>query len=176
MEIKFEAVTNENCNLYCKLGIKAYKEHYLHLWKNNDPSPYIEKSFIQDIVKCDLKDTTTLLLIIYAEKKAVGILKLIKDIPFPTHTSKDAIFLEKIYLLNEFSGKGIGSIVLKWVETYGLDSGKKMVWLETMQKGPALNFYLKNGYQIMKEKQLEFEQVLEEQKPMYVLLKRPYNS
>jgi GNAT superfamily N-acetyltransferase len=172
MEIKFEAVTNENCHLYCKLGIRAYKEHYLHLWKNNDPSPYIKKSFRPDIVKCDLKDTTTFLLIIYAGKKAVGILKLIKDFPFSTHTIKDSVFLEKIYLINEFSGKGIGSIVLKWVETYCLDSGKNMVWLETMQKGPALNFYLKNGYHIIKEKQLEFDQVLDEQKPMYVLLKK----
>lgn len=172
MEIKFESVSNETCQLYCNLGIKAYKEHYLHLWKNKDPTPYIKESFTIDVVKHELKDKSSALWLIYQGNKAVGILKLIKDAPIAPHISEETIFLEKIYILNKFSGKGIGSLALSWVEKYSLDSNKQLLWLETMQQGPALNFYLKNGYEILKEKQLKFEQVLEKQKPMYVLMKK----
>ncbi|MBT8294344.1 MAG: GNAT family N-acetyltransferase [Eudoraea sp.] len=172
MEIKFEAVSNETCQLYCNLGIKAYKEHYLHLWKNNDPTPYIEESFTIEVVRLELKDKSALLWLIYQGNKAVGILKLIKDAPIAPHISKATVFLEKIYILNKYSGTGIGSLALSWVEKYCLNSNKHLLWLETMQKGPALNFYLKNGYEILKEKQLKYEQVLEKQKPMYVLMKK----
>jgi GNAT superfamily N-acetyltransferase len=172
MEIKFEAVSMETCQLYCNLGIKAYKEHYLHLWKNNDPSPYIEESFTIDVVSHELKDNSSSLWLIYQGNKAVGILKLIKGAPIPAHNSNETVFLEKIYILNRFSGKGMGSHALGWVEKYCLNSNKHLIWLETMQKGPALNFYLKNGYHVLKEKQLKFDQVLEKQKPMYVLFKK----
>lgn len=172
MEIKFEAVSNETSQLYCKLGIKAYKEHYLHLWKNNDPTPYIEESFTIDVVRHELNDNLSSLWLIYKEDTAVGILKLIKDTPTGSHTTKESLLLEKIYILNKFSGNGIGSLALSWVETYCKNWNKQVLWLETMQKGPALNFYLKNGYHILNEKQLKFDQVLDNQKPMYVLLKK----
>lgn len=172
MEVKFEAVASKTCELYCKLGIKAYKEHYLHLWKNNDPSPYIEESFTIDVVSHELKDNSSSLWLIYQGNKAVGILKLIKGAPIAAHNSNETVFLEKIYILNRFSGKGMGSHALGWVEKYCLNSNKHLIWLETMQKGPALNFYLKNGYHVLKEKQLKFDQVLEKQKPMYVLFKK----
>jgi GNAT superfamily N-acetyltransferase len=172
MEIKFEAVSIETCQLYCNLGIKAYKEHYLHLWKNNDPTPYIEESFTTEVVRHELKDKSSSLWLIYLGNKAVGILKLIKDAPIAPNISKETVFLEKIYILNKYSGIGIGSLALGWVEKYCLNSNKHLSWLEAMQKGPALNFYLKNGYEILKEKQLKYEQVLEKQKPMYVLMKK----
>lgn len=171
MDIKIEPVTSKTCELYCKIGIKAYNEHYLHLWKNKDPTPYIEESFTIDVVSHELKDNSSSLWLIYKGDTAVGILKLIKETPTGSHTSKEAILLEKIYILNKFSGQGIGSLALSWIETYCLNSNKQVLWLETMQKGPALNFYLKNGYHIRKEKLLKFHQVLDKQKPMYVLLK-----
>ncbi|WP_297703548.1 GNAT family N-acetyltransferase [uncultured Eudoraea sp.] len=172
MEIKFEAVTSETCELYCKLGIKAYKEHYLHLWENNDPTPYIEESFTLDVVRHELKDNSSSLCLIYKGDTAVGILKLINGAPIKQYNSKEAILLEKIYILNEFSGFGIGSLALRWVEKYCLNSNKQLIWLETMQIGPALKFYLKNGYNILKIKQLKFDQVLDKQKPMFVLMKK----
>lgn len=172
MDIKFEAVTNKTRELYCKLGIKAYKEHYLHLWKNNDPTPYFEESFTIDVVRHELKDNSSSLWLIHMGDTAIGILKLIKDAPIGPYNSKKAILLEKIYILNKFSGKGIGSLALSWVEKYCMDSDKQVLWLEAMQKGPALKFYLKNGYHILKEKQLKFDLVLDKEKPMYVLLKK----
>ncbi|MGB5385759.1 MAG: GNAT family N-acetyltransferase [Eudoraea sp.] len=172
MEIKFETVTNDTCELYCKIGIKAYKEHYLHLWKNNDPTPYIEESFTIDVVRHELKDNLLSHWLIYKGDTAVGILKLIKDAPIGPFNLKESILLEKIYILNKFSGKGIGSLALSWVEIYCLNSNKQVLWLEAMQKGLALNFYLKNGYHILKAKQLKFDLVLDKQKPMYVLWKK----
>ena len=150
----------------------------MHLWKNNDPSPYIKESFTIDVVKDELKDNSASLWLIYRGNTAVGILKLIKDTPITSHTSKETVLLEKIYILNKFSGKGIGSLTLSWVETYCLKANRQVLWLETMQKGAALNFYLKNGYHIIREKKLNFDQVLEKQKPMYILSKKvkPQNS
>ena len=74
MEIKFEKVSNKTSRLYCRLGTKAYKEHYLHLWQNNDPTPYIEKSFTIDVVKDELKDNSVSLWLIYLDYTFLQIL------------------------------------------------------------------------------------------------------
>jgi len=176
MEINIRPVTPATCPLYCNLGIKAYKEHYLHLWKNSDPSPYIQKSFTMDMVNSELKDSSSYLFLIYSGDKAVGILKIIKDASIAPYSSKQAIFLEKIYLLNEYSGKGLGGHVLSWVETYSLNSNKKILWLETMQKGQALNFYIKNDFEILRAKNHPMKEVLLDHKPMYVLFKKLKNT
>ena len=80
------------------------------------------------------------------------------------------MLLEKIYLLEEYAGTGLGTQSLKLITAYARSLGKIVLWLDTMKKGRALSFYQEFGFQIVGEKELEFERVLENEKPMYILL------
>ena len=129
---------------------------------------------LDDVGKEEL-DKNTLLYIIKLNNTSVGILKFTTDFNLDKYTKKEALYVDKIYMLNEYSGNGIGKKALQFVILRAKEIGKKIVWLDTMQKGPALNFYLQNGFEIHGESQIQLPTVLEAEKQMYIMVKKLQN-
>lgn len=169
--IHFEPLTKDTFDTYIQVGTKAYNQHYLHLWPNKDSKTYIESSFTKTVLKKEEKDANTQLFVIHFKKKSVGILKITLDSALHPYTSAEAVLIDKIYILNEYSGRGIGKKVLEFVALTAKEMHKKILWLDTMQKGPALHFYLKNGFEIHSETSIPFENAIEKEKPMYIMMK-----
>ena len=170
--VHFEPLTPKTYEEYIEVGAKAYDQHYLHLWPNRNSSPYIFTSFTLEVLKKEEADINTLLYLIKWNGKAVGILKFTLDSSLDSYSKKEALYVDKIYILNEYSGKGIGKKTLRFVQLRARELGKKIIWLDTMQKGPALNFYLKNDFKIYKISQIQLPHVLEAEKDMYIMLKK----
>lgn len=164
-------LTEDGFDSYIEIGKKAYDQHYLHLWKNQDSSPYHESSFTRDVLQKEATDDATELSIIHYDGEAAGVLKIIKDSPIHPYSAEDALLLEKIYILKGYTGKGIGKEVLDFTEQRAKELRKKIVWLDTMQNGPALHFYLAYGFEIHSETKLHFETVHDRKRPMYQLVK-----
>jgi len=162
-------LTPELVDSYIRIGIKSYCQHYLHLWENRDPGPYIENSFSRDIVQQECEDPNVYLFLIFRHTLPVGILKLILNKTFKLPEPIKCLFLERIYLLAEYSGTGIGTRVIEFTEAMAKDLNIKAVCLETMQKGPALKFYRKNGYDIWSAKNLEYPGSVKAERPMFIL-------
>ncbi len=171
-EIRIERLSKASIKDYIGTGIKSYRQHYLHLWPNQDPTPYIESSFTAKVVEGEMADANNRHFVIFYKEAAAGILKIVLDSPVKGFSKREAMFLEKVYLLKAYSGKGLGGAVLKFVLDYSRKLGKKALWLCTMQKGPALQFYLKNGFTIVEESLLSLKGAIEEERPMYLLVKR----
>ena len=53
-------VNHDNLTIYLTIGIKSYRENYLHLWENEDPTPYISNGFTSDVVERELQDPNVL--------------------------------------------------------------------------------------------------------------------
>ncbi|QLG46266.1 GNAT family N-acetyltransferase [Costertonia aggregata] len=169
--IHFEPLTVDNYPTYINVGAKAYNDHYLHLWPNGDSSPYILTSFTQAVLQQEEKDENTILFIIHYGKKPVGILKITLNKPLKNYTAKDSLYIDKIYILKEFTGKGIGKKAIQFLTLRANKLHKTILWLDTMQKGPALKFYLKNGFEIFDKTKIPFENVIEPEKAMYIMVK-----
>ncbi len=146
--IILEPVNTETIDTYIAIGKKSYQEHYLHLWENEDPTPYITKSFSSEVVKRELADSNMENVLIKMGTTPVGIAKLVKDCDLDEFSAEEALLAEKIYLLKEHSGKGLGKKVLQLIEEYAIGLKKKVIWLDTMQKGSPIQFYQKNGFVI----------------------------
>ncbi len=170
--IHFEPLTPEKYHSYNTIGIKAYNQHYLHLWPNGDSTTYIESSFTNKVLEKEALDANTSLFIIHRHNLPAGILKITFNKSLGKYSEKDALYVDKIYILKECTGSGIGKKVLQFVSLRAKELGKKAIWLDAMQKGPALNFYLKNGFEIHGETSVPFENAIEKEKPMYVLVKK----
>ena len=155
----------------CRLGEQAYREHYLHLWPNSDPSPYLESSFTGAILKKEYRDPNAVHFIIRKETTGIGILKLQHRTGIDGYKNEAALLLEKIYLIRAYTGKGYGKIILTLVEAYARDLEKKSILLDTMKKGRALSFYKNYGFRVVEEKELPFQNALQEEKGMYLLCK-----
>ena len=169
--IALETVTASSMDSYIEVGKNSYVQHYLHLWENNDPTPYISSSFSRELVEKDLKNPNMIHFLIKMEDTVVGIVKLIKDRALDEFPEKEALLAQKIYLLQAYSGKGVGKKVLLLIEEFAQNLDKKIVWLDTMQKGGPINFYLKNGYKIKRESALSLPGAKPEEKPMWILTK-----
>jgi GNAT superfamily N-acetyltransferase len=169
--VHLEELAPETFQDYCDIGKQAYNEHYLHLWPNRDPTPYFESSFTFDVLENELKNPNTRLYIIRKGSLGIGILKLVIDKGIHIHPPKISMLLEKIYVLNEHTGKGCGLEVLKLVETYAKSLGKTILWLDTMQKGRAYSFYTQHGFSMVQEKELPFKESLPEERGMFLLIK-----
>lgn len=165
-------VIHDNLEVYLTVGVKSYCENYLHLWENDDPAPYLSNGFTKEVVERELQDPNTLNFLINLGEAPVGILKLVKNCRIDEISATDALKAEKIYLLKEHSGKGIGKQLLQFIEKTAKALNKEIVWLDTMQKGKPVHFYQKNGFVIKRESEVVLPNVRPEEKPMYILTKK----
>jgi len=169
--VHFEPLKPSAYTTYIKVGTKAYNQHYKHLWKNQNSTPYLNASFTLDVLEQEAQDTNTSLFLIKKKNYAIGILKIVLQSALEDCTEKRSLCIEKIYILKENTGQGVGKKVLQFVTLRAQELQKKIVWLDTMQKGPALHFYLKNGFEIYREKTLHFSETIAAERPMFVLTK-----
>ncbi len=167
--MKLLRVTGNNIKAYIQVGKESYCQHYLHLWQNGDPEPYISNSFTSPVVQNEIKNTNFTHFLVQEGQSTAGIIKIVIDAAYGEYEAKEAMLLEKIYLLESFAGKGLGTSCLNEITDYARSLGKTVLWLDTMKNGRPLPFYLNYGFEIIGEKELEFKGVLESQKSMYVL-------
>ena len=159
----------EQIDIYNAVGRKSYYQHYLHLWENREPEPYISTSFTENVVLEELKDPNLAHFIIKLNSEAVGVMKTVINAELNQYPSEKAMLLEKIYLLNEYSGKGLGKRSLDYIVEFARSYNKEILWLDTMKNGRPLPFYLDYGFEIIGEKELNFNKVIPAEKTMYIL-------
>lgn len=75
--------------------------------------------------------------------KAMGFIS-IKEKP-------DVLRLEKIYVLPQQHHRGVGSVLLSFVEQQARERGFVTVELNVNRRNPACGFYLKQGFEIYQE-------------------------
>lgn len=172
MKIDFLPVSEENIQRYIEVGIQSYTEHYLHLWKNQDPSPFINAYLTKSKVVSNLKDSNQLFFIIAFNGLDVGILNITLDDKKGYFLSERNVLLNKIYLLKNYSNIGIGTKTLLFTEELARKRNKEIVWLYAMKKGKPLSFYKKHNYKIIEDSCIALEQVLDEEKEMWLMAKR----
>lgn len=169
--LHFEPLTKAGYDTYIRIGTKAYNQHYLHLWPNEDSSPYITNSFTLAVLAKEEKNEGTCLFLINRNTECVGILKFTMDKALGELSKEKALYIDKLYIIREASGLGIGTKVLRFVGLRAKALKKSLIWLETMQKGPALHFYIKNGFKLYGTTEIPFPAALEKEKPMFIMTK-----
>ncbi|MEK6154783.1 GNAT family N-acetyltransferase [Flavobacteriaceae bacterium 3-367] len=169
--ISIVPLSPKTLDVYVRVGRKAYEQHYLDVWENRDASSYVQSSFSVKAVGDDLKNGKNGLFVIYLEKTPVGVLKIVVDQPVASFGAKEALLLEKIYLLREHAGKGIGKTVIQFVVEHAGQLGKKAIWLDVMDSSPAFRFYLKNGFVEVGRKNLDLPGIKQNESGMHILMR-----
>ncbi len=171
MDINFIPVDIHNADVYIKVGTQSYKEHYLHLWENSEPAPFINEFLSLDGLLAETKKPSSLFYIIQQESADVGILNFTLDKQNPYFPQKTNLLLNKLYLIRSASKGGIGKASLEFTEMIAKTYKKNIVWLYTMKKGRTKDFYERNGYKIFAEAEITLPHVLEDEKEMWVMAK-----
>lgn len=162
-------VTKETITNYCETGISAYLDHYTHLWKHGDPSPYFNQYYQSEQVKRDLQNENFIHGMVSKAGEIVGIFKLDLNRKHPEFFPGNTLFVEKLYLTKTATGSGLGSILMSQFCAWARQLERQGIWLETMRKGPARNFYLKYGFAYLGPTAVPYTEVLDDERDMWVM-------
>jgi GNAT superfamily N-acetyltransferase len=154
------------------VGRATYEPYYPHVWYEGGLEFYMDYCFNAERVAADLSDPNLEYFIVRdAADELVGFLKIILQKPVKGFPLDNALYLEKIYLMPGFFGKGVGQQLIGWVIDKARAAGREAVWLNVMQTGPVES-YLKAGFQIVGSTRFEFELLRVAERNGWVMIRR----
>lgn len=172
MNLKIRKIGLEHLEELRDIGIKSYLPHYTHLWKEGGIEWYMNRCFGDEVLQFELSDPNIEYYITNAEGQNIGILKLVLKKPLPGLDVENALYLEKIYFVKEWTGKGIGRELMQFVFNRAKELNCDCVWLMAMDTSEKpIAAYEKAGFTINSYTRLgdEFELMKEEFRGMVVM-------
>lgn len=154
-----------------KICIDAYSKNFYNHWNDGGLECYLDKEFSTERLKSDLVDKNTEYYFIENEKKAVGFIKT-RNNSGTNLSIKNGLELEKIYVLPEFKGKGIGKSALKEIIKKTEERGKENLFMCVIDTNlSAIDFYEKLGFEFHSKTTLNIPYFKEELKGMNRMIK-----
>lgn len=147
-EITVRRATPEDANLLASLATVSFYEAYFEQDDSHDLSNYLVENFSPSVISAELSGSECIYLIVFRGGKAVGYAKLRDGEVHESVTNRNAIELQRCYLIERVWGTGIGDILLDRCFAEARDLGKEVLWLgvwEENQRG--LSFYRKHGFE-----------------------------
>jgi diamine N-acetyltransferase len=136
----------QKCNLadlerIQKIGRATYEPYYQHIWKTGGLDWYIQLCFNSQSLIAELNDPNIAYFLPTDEfGNVIGILKIGLQKSIPETKISNALYLEKIYLMPSFFGKGIGQILIEKVKNMASELKREAIWLYVMQTGPIKRY------------------------------------
>jgi diamine N-acetyltransferase len=181
MDLTFREIGIQSVEILSNLAQKAYRDHYLHLWKDNNADWYINKCFLIAPLTQELNNPNNKFYIIFDNEKPLGFLKLVLNHPLSEGVPADSIndkiepkmlYLERIYFVKEAIGKGIGEKTMQLAFQKATEWDYHGLWLSAMDSSiKPIAFYKRMGFEIIATKQLDFNQIKDEMRGMVVMKK-----
>lgn len=132
-----------------RIGIASYLPHYTHLWKPGGVEWYLDRCFAPGTLRRELKDPDIEYYIAADRGEQIGMMKLVRHKPVPEATSENALYLEKIYFVKKWTGKGAGQSLIEFAVNRAADLGCRYVWLMAMDTAAKpIEAYRRAGFEI----------------------------
>jgi GNAT superfamily N-acetyltransferase len=131
---------------------------------------YLQKCFGDEFLQNELVDTNVEYYIISSELENIGILKLVLRKPLPDSDVENALYLEKIYFIKEWTGKGVGRELINFALDRAKELNRDYVWLVAMDTAEKpIAAYERAGFTIHCRERLDFEMMKDEFKGTIVM-------
>ena len=172
--LQIQQIDVSQAQLLSDLAKKIYIPHYPYLWNEGGINWYInEYAYPVEKIKKEILDSNNLHFIAYYNEEPIGYLKLNINASSKGFDPNITLELERIYILQNSIQKGIGTQLIKFVKNLSEQLGKKIILLKAMDSAvQALQFYRKNGFEIVGNLQLPatvFTLMKPEYRGMYIL-------
>jgi diamine N-acetyltransferase len=145
-ELKIRQAAISDINIISALGIATCYEAYFELDPSRDLAEYCVNFFSLETLTTEFEDANSTFLIAEFNSKAVGYAKLREGKKIECLKDKNAIEVQRIYLLEKMKGKNIGKALIKKCCEIGRKKGYAILWLGVWDKNiAAQRFYGKIG-------------------------------
>ena len=155
-----------------KIGVDSYLPHYTHLWRENNANWYLKKCFGDDFLAAEIKDANVEYYIISAGEMNIGVLKLVLQKPLPDSNVENALYLEKLYFIKEWTGKGAGRELMNFTFERARQLNRECVWLVAMDTaGKPVAAYERAGFAVHSRGRIDFELMRDEFRGTFIMKK-----
>ena len=150
--ITIRKATIEDVDILSSLSKEAFLPAHGHSAPKKDISSYSEANFSVENFKKEIVNPAFKYYLIYHTSNIAGFSKVIFNYPTPHLAVAKVTKMERLYLLEEFYGLGIGLQLMNFNSTLAQKNKQSGIWLEVwIENLRAINFYKKVGFKIVGE-------------------------
>jgi len=133
--------------LLAEIGARTFYDTYVGSTNHENLELSIRESYSPKIQLEELSDSSSIFLIAEVEGSIAGYAKLTVNIKNEFLTGKKPLKISRIYLLQEYIGRGLGKILMAQALYEAKQRGCDTVWLGVWEKNQkAIGFYKKLGF------------------------------
>ncbi|MEM6320623.1 MAG: GNAT family N-acetyltransferase [Bacteroidota bacterium] len=166
--LDLEKVAPADLRLLQQIAQEAYTKNFASHWEADGLAWYLNDQFGDERLQADLNNSNIAYFFIKKEREAIGFVKVklaSKLADFPLDTTAE---LEKMYILPDHKGKGLGKRILSNIIEKMRRQNKKIFFLCVIDTNEAaIHFYKKLGFSYHSKTRLEVPHFKEELKGMY---------
>ncbi len=145
-ELHIRTVALDDLNLLSALGVTTCYETYFELDPSKDLADYCAQAFNPEQIRVELEDANSTFLIAEWNGKAVGYAKLRENNLVECLKDKNAVEVQRIYVLEKMKGRRIGEKLMTRCFEIAREKGYNTLWLGVWEKNTAAQkFYIKLG-------------------------------
>ncbi|WP_276503702.1 GNAT family N-acetyltransferase [Terrimonas pollutisoli] len=151
MAIKINQADVSHTAIIATIGKKSFRNAFEHLFKSKEELfEYLEHTYDPLKLSKSLRKENNIYLLAFADERPVGFAKVKKHSLNDQIESGAQMELQKIYVLPEWHGHGIGTSLLKEVRNIAREIYPDYLWLDThVSNESAIRLYETNGYKKM---------------------------
>lgn len=152
MNNKKNILTFKKCDLndlisLKQISCKTFRDTFAHLNNESNMNAYLENAYNLDKLSNELHNNSSSFYFLYYDDVLAGYMKINE---YQTQTDihdSNSIELERIYLLNDFQGKGLGQSLINKAVEISTQKKKTYIWLGVWEKNyKAIRFYKNAGF------------------------------
>jgi len=126
---------------------KTFVETFGEENSEDDMKKYLQETFSEEVLKKELEEEDSLYFLAYMEEKPAGYMKLNFREAQTEKGYEDAMEVQRIYVLKEHKGKGIGKRMIEKAAAIGREKSLQYIWLGVWEHNrAAIAFYEKLGF------------------------------
>jgi GNAT superfamily N-acetyltransferase len=152
------------------IAIQSYNDTYQYLWKDGG-TLYLETFYQKETFREELSATDIHYFLVYENDVAAGFFK-IKENGVASYPASECMELDKLYLLKEHIGKGIGKVIMNFIISLTKEKNRPVLWLKVMDSSPAKYSYEKAGFVPIAVNDLDYPQIVEEYASIITMVRK----
>jgi ribosomal protein S18 acetylase RimI-like enzyme len=146
-DVRFEQLDTNRVKELKEIALQTFTQSFFHLNTPENFNAYVSEAFDEETLTQEINSPGTLFYFIYFQSRLAGYFKINIHSSSRPETDINAMELQRIYLLNQFQGTGLGSRMLAFVMDKAKANNCRTIWLGVWEHNvKAIRFYENHGF------------------------------
>ncbi len=148
MKIELRLANSADVPALQAIAVQSYHQHFTYLWTPAGLQAYLEQYYDLHTFYGFIEAADRQVYLACSGRKIAGYLVVQTQKDWASIAS--GFYIHRIYMLSEFAGQGIGSMLMAKAEELARAIASNYLWLEVMQSSKdSIAFYQKKGFKIV---------------------------